>query len=66
MFDVDVRQEPEGQSLMLDRFDVRWMLDVADLNKGSSTLNRASSLTAEVSVETSCILDNDSCGRVDG
>lgn len=41
-------QEPEGQPLMLDRFDARWMLDPADLSKGSATLSRTSSLTAEV------------------
>ena len=27
-------QDPEGEPLMLDRFDARWMLDMGDFSKG--------------------------------
>lgn len=37
-------QEPEGQPLMLDRFDARWMLDMSDLSKESSSFTGAASV----------------------
>ena len=40
-------QDPEGEPLMLDRFDARWMLDMGDFSKGP--MSRVSAkLIAEV------------------
>ena len=44
-------QDPEGEPLMLDRFDARWMLDLADFSKGfGSPISTA--LAAEVGDES--------------
>ncbi|CAM9438846.1 unnamed protein product, partial [Scytosiphon promiscuus] len=34
---LTVPQDPEGEPLMLDRFDARWMLDLADFKKGAGS-----------------------------
>lgn len=44
-------QDPNAEPLMLDRFDARWMLDLADFNKGAG-----SSLSAKVIAEVRNIL----------
>lgn len=42
-------QDPEGPPLMLDRYDARWMLDMSEFSKGSSSLSAAATaLIAEV------------------
>ncbi|CAM9527992.1 unnamed protein product, partial [Ectocarpus sp. 12 AP-2014] len=34
---LTVPQDPEGEPLMLDRFDARWMLDLSDFSKGTGS-----------------------------
>lgn len=46
----DRLQDPEGEPLMLDRFDARWMLDLADFSKGYGS-RISTALAAEVSSE---------------
>lgn len=45
-----VTQDPTAEPLMLDRFDARWMLDLADFNKGSAS---GSSLPTRLAAEVS-------------
>lgn len=51
----DRLQDPEGEPLMLDRFDARWMLDLADFSKGFGS-RMSTALAAEVgSLRDSCV-----------
>ena len=43
-------QEPGAEPLMLDRFDARWMLDLPDFKKGTT-----SSLPAKLASEVRCL-----------
>lgn len=51
---VVLTQDPEGEPLMLDRFDARWMLDLSDFSKGTGSALPAK-LEAEVRQPYDCI-----------